>query len=505
MNARKTLLLAALLGCLLWYIRAVEIPEEGAKRSAQQPFRAVPLEQYAEIAITREGQSFRLVNDGVVPSDPRPAPTPDALAIASVDRSKSWRLADVPAGAVDNGSLNSLLNAVSNLSLETAIPRGELDSDRAVYGLATPSVEVAVNHGGEVRQLRFGSLNEYLSKRYVGWGEDVYLVADGLFNAANKARDDFRKRTPIDFVDSDLRGLAITSPDGELAFSLSDTYRWRMTKPAQHTASDAALAELGRTLRTLRVVEFIDQPPPGADYGLTEPGFVVTLDFKPEVRSEPLTVEFSAARGKSAPDTFMRIRGVETIMRLASDPRSTIVKSPFEYRERALFRFATDAVVDLTIEPREGEKLVLTRAGEEWLVNGLPGDKPFVDEYVKSLAGLEANAFVTPGSARGLDTPTLSVTVTVRGDGEKDAPTRRTLVVGARSVDGGIEKGYYTGVDDLAEPFLIDADKLKRLTPRREALVKVTPGGDGANGESGSAAASETRPVAPLSAVDESR
>jgi len=486
MNLRKTLLLAAVLGALVWYIRSVELPSEGAKRAAQQPFRAVPLEQFSAIAVTREGETFRLINDAVEKVGPAPAPTPDALALASIDRSKSWRLADVPAGALDKGAINALLSAVSNLSLEKAIPRAELNPDRAVYGLTKPAVEIAVTRGDEVKKILFGDLNAYVSKRYVTWGEDVYLVADGLFNAANKPRDDFRKRTPIDFVDSELRGLSITTLKSELAFSLNDSYQWRMVKPAEYTASDAALAELGRSLRNIRVEEFLDAPGADGEYGFGPGSVLVTLDFKPEVRPKPLVVEFSvpegAAGGKSA-DAFMRFQGTATVMRLASDPRGAILKSVFDYREKSLFKFATEKVEDMTIEPTEGETLTLVRAGAEWQVNGVPGDAPFVNDYVKKVAGLETSAFVTPGTALGLDTPALKISVNLRGDKPGAPAVKRVLVVSSRSVDDPLKKGYYAGVDDLKEPFLIDAETLRNLVPRRESLIKVANDkvpGDGA-------------------------
>jgi hypothetical protein len=506
MNVRKTILLAAVLGALVWYIQSVELPEDGAKLAAQQPFRGVPLEQFAALTVTREGQTFRFVNDAVQKDAAESAPTPDALALASVDRSKTWRLADVPAGALDKGALNALLNAVSTLSLEKAIPRGELDPDRGVYGLASPSIEVVVSRGADSKKIQLGDLNPYVSKRYVGWGDDVYLMTDGLFNAANKPRDDFRKRTPIDFVDSELRGLLLTSPAGELAFSLSDSFQWRMVKPAEYTASDAALAELGRSLRNIRVEEFIDTPGPDSDYGFGAASVVVTLDFRPEVRATPIVAEFSvregAAGGKAA-DAFLRLRGMGTVMRLASDPRSLFIKSVFEFREKALFKFATEKVEDITIEPAEGEKVVLKRAGTEWQVNGAPGDSPFINDYVKLLAGLEVNAFVTPGTAEGLEKPALTITVSTRGDKPGAPAVKRVLVVSARSVDEPHRKGYYAAVDDQKEPFLIDPEKLKNLQPRREVLVKVTSSAAAADQVSAAEAADSLAGVAEeLSALE---
>jgi len=485
MSLRKTILLGVVLAIVVCYIRAVELPRETAVIESSQPYRSIPVEQISEIMITRPSGAFRILNERVEGAGASPAPTPDALAAASVDRADRWRLADAPSGSLDRGVINSLLSSISNLTLGKPIPTGELDGDRSVYGLTEPPLTLVVKREGGSREFVFGALNDYVSKRYVAVDGGIYLVPDALFTAADRPRDDFRNRSPISFVESDLKGLSIKTPREEIVFTLDEVYRWRMVKPAAHGASDGAMANLARELRSLKTAEFIDAPGPLETYGLKEPVLTVTLDFKPEVRSTPLVIEIGVPPGAKPQDeaAYARIAGLDGILRLSANPIDAIVKDSSAFRERAVLRFSSDLVEDVTIEPKDGEKLSLVRAGDEWQVNGQPGDAPFVRDFIRNLSNFEVDSFAAPGPAHGFDAPTLKVTVNLRAAAPGGASSKRVLIVGARSMDGPRETGYYGGVDDLTEPFVIGAEKLKLLSPHREALVKTSGDPAAAAGE----------------------
>ncbi|MFM1849071.1 MAG: hypothetical protein RL417_2545 [Pseudomonadota bacterium] len=472
MNLRKTFLAAAVLGGLLLYIRLVELPREEVKLLTTQPYSGVSPQQFVEIQIRRGGETFRFINTEPVTSTDG-MPTPDPLAAASVDRSKSWRLADVGGGALDKGAINSVLNSLVGLTLGEPLPRKELDTDPAVYGLKEPGVTLSVKRGDDVREIRFGLLNEYVAKRYVGIGEEIFLVADGLFTAVDKERTQFRNRNPIDFADSDVAAVTLRSPAQELRFESDDSYRWQLTRPVQFRASDTAMAGLGRALRNLRAADFIDSPEALARYGLDTPKLTATIEFRKDTRPEPLVVLIGSAAGEGGRDTFMKVGAEGTIMRLASDPIDTIMKRPDDFRDRAIFRFPKDRVVAVTIDRPGVEPLQLERTEGGWIVNGLAGDRPFVEQVVRNLSSLEAAAFAPPGSNTGFEKPTATFTVTVQGEKAGDEPTKHVLVVGARSMDGKVETGYYGRTEDLKEPFVLSSETFKLLTPLQESLVKA--------------------------------
>lgn len=474
MNVRKILIGAVILGALVAYIRAVELPRDESKINAAQPLRGVSPQEFVEIVIVRDGETFRLVNDRVEPPAIDPKSTPDPVTLASIDRAKSWRLADVPAGGLDKGAINSLLTSLVGITFDTPIPQTELDPDLGVYGLKEPRLALTAKRETASYEIRFGSLNEYVSKRYVGFGGEVYLVADGLFTAADKAREQFRNRTPIDFADSELAAVSISGPNDELAFVSDESYRWRMTRPADYPVSDVAMATLGRSLRNLRVADFVDAPESLERYGLTKPKLSVKLDFRPDTRPEPLVIELGNTTGAGPVETYLRLGGGSAIFRLSTDPTETIVKRPDEFRERAIFRFPAERVERVMIERPDVQKLELTRQDAEWTVNGRPGDRPFVEQVVRGIAGLQADGFPPAGAEPSFVPLAGTFTLTVRGEKVGEQPTIYTLTFGGRAMDGQRETGYYGRVNDAKEPFIVSAGTLKVLTPLYESLVKTT-------------------------------
>jgi len=474
MNVRKILVGAAVLGGLVAYIRIVELPRDESKLTAAQPLRGVSPQEFREIVIVRGGETTRLVNDRVEVSSGDSEATPDPVALASVDRSKSWRLADVPAGGLDKGAINSVLSSLVGVTFESPIPKEERDPELGVYGLKEPGIVLTAKRGESTYDIRFGILNEYVSKRYVEFDGQVYLVADGLFTAVDKAREQFRNRTPIDFSDSELGAVTVTGPGGELGFVSDDSYRWRMTRPSEYPVSDTAMANLGRALRNLRIADFIDAPEAPERYGLAKPKVTVKLDFRPGTRPEPLVLEVGTSTGSGPVESYLRVGQGGAIFRLPSDPTDSIVKRPDEFRERSIFRFAADRIERVVIERPGIPKLELERRDTEWSVNGQPGDQPFVDQVVRGLAALQADGFPAAGVVTDTSPIVAIFTVTVRSDKQGEAATTYTLRVGGRVMDGQSETGYYGRVNDANESFIVSTGTLKVLTPLYESLVKTT-------------------------------
>jgi hypothetical protein len=473
MNLRKTLGIALLLGGLVAYIRFFELPREEERLTADQPYRGVSPQEFSALTVRRGAETFRFINSDVVTKGAA-APTPDPVTLASVDRSKSWRLADVSAGGLDKGAINSLLTALVGFTLGKPLARAELASDPSVYGLKEPVVSLIVTRGNETREIRFGALNEYVSKRYVASGDEVYLIADGLFTAVDKARDQFRNRNPIDFADSELAAVKLKSGGTTLNFVSDDSFRWRMTEPVAFKVSDTAMANLARALRNIRVADFVDDVGELGQYGLAVPKLSVELQFRQEVRPEPLTIDIGLVPAGKAQEVFLRIANAAAVMRLPSDPTDAILKRPEDFRDRSIFNVAVDRVEGVTIERPNLETLKLERRGEEWTVNGAPGDRPFIEQVVRTLATLEAESFARTGAVTGVEKPTARISIAVRGP-EPEAPvTSRVLVVGSRVMDGESETGYYGRVSDGEETFIIGAKDFKLLLPLKESLVKMS-------------------------------
>jgi hypothetical protein len=117
--------------------------------------------------------------------------------------------------------------------------------------------------------------------------------------------------------------------------------------------------------------------------------------------------------------------------------------------------------------------VVLARAGEDWKVNGEAGDKVFVRQFLNDLSELKAERFPDETRDFGFGNPRLKVTVRFEAKaGETGAGLEHVLVVGdpAELDEAKNPKSYFAGVGALNEPFIINQDSFKKISPSLEIL-----------------------------------
>ena len=134
------------------------------------------------------------------------------------------------------------------------------------------------------------------------------------------------------------------------------------------------------------------------------------------------------------------------------------------------FKFDETQVQSLTLSGSAQEPFTITKQGEDWKVGESPADGPFILELISSLAGLSADGFPAATGDFGFSAPSVKVLVKLSTGEEK------TLVVGSALEErraGGKGVRYYAAVNTFTEPFIITDDSLRKISPRREALVQV--------------------------------
>lgn len=471
MSLQKTLVLAVLLIAAVLYIVKIEMPREEAKKSEGVVFAGVEKENVESVEISNSKGSFVLKN-AAPEARAVDAATEKAVDVQALDK---WEIVSLEGAPLDQSSLNALLSAILGLKLEEPLPKQDLDTDLSVYGLKEPELVLTIREGGKDTLLTFGKENSYVYKRYLRVGEngDIYLVPTGLFSAANKSRADFRSKTPVSFVDSEVRTISIRNQSGvETKFEAAENYQWQMVEPARYSASASALSALTRDLRALRIAEFIDGAPP-ADFGLDAPDAKVELSFKTEAK-QPLELSFKAQRKDGKEEVFMSSNERSGVVRLDSNPLASILKSPDEFRETKLFAFATDQVVQADFQPFQESPVSLVKHSSGWTVNGKVADENFVRGLLESLSELRAAGFPADNRDYGFANPRLKVVVRLseQAGGSKE----RTLVVGDSAVKEGREDTrYYASVDGGKETFTIDKQTLKAITAREEVLLQTAP------------------------------
>lgn len=479
MSLKKTLILALILLGALAYILRVQMPSDAAKASESLLFAGLSNESIESIEIEGALGKFTLQN-----SEPKASSASSDPVTVEVDTLKKWQLADVKGSDLDRSALNSLISTLIGFRLDSAaLPAQDLDPDPAVYGLKSPELQLRVKSAGKVTELQFGKENSYVSKRYlkVGGRNEIYLVPSGLFSAANKTKNEFRNKAAFEFLDNELKSISVHAPTtGTLKFQIDDHYQWHIVEPAAFTASSSALSNLTREIRSMRIATFLDGDLKLSDYALDQPALRLDMEFKPSAKREPVQLLLSPTGAQGMEQAYLKVSEKPSVFKIEGNPIPKIAQPIENFRERELFKFATDQAVQLDFELYKAAPLSMLRAGTEWLVNSKPGDANFVQQLLESLAGLQAESFPNDNRDYGFANPRLKLVLRLVGPEPEKKVTERTLMIGDSADKGAKEETrYYAAVDGTSEPFIISKDALKAIYPREEVLVKrqevVTP------------------------------
>ena len=471
MSLKKTLILALFLLGAVAYILQVQVPSDQEKAALGLPFGSLNNESIESIEIAGPLGQYTLKNP-----DPKPAAASAEPSVVEVDSLKKWELADVKGAEVDRSALNALISTLIGFKLEEPLPAQDLDPDVAVYGLKEPDLRVRVTSAGKTTELQFGKENSYVAKRYVriDGANDIYLVPSGLYSAANKTKKEFRNKAPLEFLDNELKSISLHTPStGTIKFEIDDHYQWHIVQPAAYTASSTALADLTREIRSMRAETFLDGDLKLSDYALDQPALRVDMEFKPSAKREPLQLSFSPTGAKGVEQAYLKVSDKATIFKVEGNPVLKIAQPLENFREKSLFKFATDQAVQLDFDLFQSAPLSIVRAGTDWLVNSKPGDVNFVRQLLESLAALQAEGFPNDNRDYGFANPRLKLVLRLVGPEPEKKVSERTLIVGDSADKAGkSESRYYASVDGTSEPFLISKDTLKDIYPREEVLVK---------------------------------
>jgi hypothetical protein len=484
MSLRKTLVLALFVVAVGLFIFYKEIPREEAKRTEDLIFGTIKRNDVTTIEVKGPKGTFAMKR---------------ALAGTDKDDVGKWELTDPAGKPIEKAPVSTVLTGLTELKRVFTIPAEDLEADLDVYGLKDPANRATVQVKDKSVELLFGKLNDYKHQRYmqVAGTKDVFLTTNNLFTALDKAKTDFRDKSPIDFVDADLQAIELKTVDRVTRIENKGDTNWQITQPITATASSTASADIARALRNLLATRFFDtagndpevKENASHDFGLAKPDAVIELKFKESHNPPTLTVSLvkvSADAKKLAGDdseAYFQISGDTTIYGLKGDPTTAFVKPTEEYREKQLNRFATDTVTKATltfgdktlaiekvIDPNEKDKY----APAKWTVNGKPGDADFIQQLFDDLSNSTAEKFPDPASIAtyGFDKPTLTAVVILKGTKEGIPDIEQKLVIG-NTVTESDKKLYYAQVNDKPEPFLISETTFNKLTPAEEKLLPV--------------------------------
>ena len=162
---------------------------------------------------------------------------------------------------------------------------------------------------------------------------------------------------------------------------------------------------------------------------------------------------------------YARLAGADEVYQVRGPLGALVARDAASWRDRRIAAVAADSVERITIRHGRAET-VLTRAGDAWMVGGVPADTATVGRLLGALADVQAVGFVSPAEADSLDFSRPDRRLTVLGRG---ADTLLDLLVDST------EAGFRVRAGGRPDAFQLDFWRVNELTPAAAALRGTVP------------------------------
>lgn len=238
-------------------------------------------------------------------------------------------------------------------------------------------------------------------------------------------KQDTQSKTLLPFQEQAISKITITTPQGPIELTRSDSGAWALASPLQADADQREVQALIRSLVTGKVTRTVDETGSSlAPFGLEQP--VTTVSIVTDAQQESLSI------GDSGPlsNTLYVLRGSDHKVLLTDlAPKQFVNKTLMTFRRKELLRFVQNEVerVRLTYP---GTEIVLYNTGKDkpkpvWKIRypiEAEADQTEVRSLMFRLEDLKALGMIDPGPARDavartLGAPKVKITLhTVAGD-----------------------------------------------------------------------------------------
>jgi hypothetical protein len=488
MNAKKVLALLIFVTLLSLIVVYIVIPKQQKTELEKYFIKTTSYDAVVNAAVTHDTLlAYKFVNNNPKIPDTSNELRNDKYQSVTIAQ---WSLDGMPGAKLDEGKLNNLISYITDLKLDEVISSDERESDLSIYGLSKPEVTVSVEAmnalgGKSVYTLLFGKKNDFLGKRFVKYQDkdDIYLVNDLLYSAANKKIKEFRDVTPLNFDLYTTNFVAIELKDEKTDSLIKYELKkddgkssWQFVSPLQATAREEAVMEVLRSLSNLEIENIIDNIIGSQEeQKLSKPSLIITLSNTnvPDSKPTKITAAYeSLEKGKG----IIGISDDPSLYEFPIEKLKNIAVKRDELREAKLFAFDEVALKEVEISEKGKEKIALQRGEttQSWKVNTREGDGTFVLEYIRGIMLLKSDKFTEPGDPNYLkkepiENPALVLTLTFEDKKVRTFMISELDPVSQLRVCTEKEKG---------ERFYIKEENYKKLQPKVETFYKPTKAED---------------------------
>lgn len=446
MRLRSTLILLLILLAFGGYMYFVERPKQEAA-GKKATLYAVESDEVTSVTLTYADREVELVKDG-----------------------DAWKLTKPVQAAGDESAVKNLVNSI--VTCEIAKELSEPSTDLEGYGLVTPFVTVSVGAKGDtpLPSTRFGKTTPVGGSAYAQRdGEKaVLLVSSSCRFALDKQIKDLRDKTLIEFKDDEVQAFQIERP-GELVGVERKDGAWQL-KPGGHKGDDNAIRTYLSSLRTLRAVEFVDDPALDLSiYGLDNPRLRVRMRLDD---SSEKTVELG--KELDSKNVYVQVLGRDGVYEVGEYTYRNLDKTGRDLRDKTVLPFEVDALQSIEVTRQAGGHYKIMRSGETWTVEGLEGtpNTDVLHEYVGDVHDLSGYEIITDTPSElasyGFDNPLLRIALT-----GKDEKALGTILIGQIPQDETLDMTAM--VEGSSTVYKLRAYVFTRLDRDPATLVEAPP------------------------------
>ena len=324
----------------------------------------------------------------------------EAVALSKNEGGK-WAITAPKPLAADQDTVSSLLSTLSPLNSERVVE--EKATDLNAYGLAKPSVEIAVTEKNKKSQeLLLGDDTPAGSGAYAAVAGDprVFIVAGYHKSSLDKSSNDLRDKRLLTFDSDKVTRVDLTAKKETIEFG-RDKDQWQILKPKPLRADQFAVDDLVRSVHDAKM-DLSATDDEKKDVTAFNSGTPVATVKVTDVSG---TQELQVRKNKD--DYYAKSSAVAGVHKVASSVGTSADKSLDDFRNKKLFDFGY--VDPDKIEIHDGAKnYLLTHSNSEWWSNGTKMDGGNVSTLLADIRDLTATKFPDGG----FSTPSIEITVT---------------------------------------------------------------------------------------------
>ena len=350
---------------------------------------------------------------------------PNAWTLKKDADGKSWKLSSPIAYAADTNGISRFLKVLEEAKFERTFALG--DKGLAAYALDTPLLSYTLSDkNGKTWLFDLGgkSPTGYSSYAKTADNAHVFMVNQYLYTASNKRLTDFRDRTLFISPAKDVLALEVVWPQMPAMKVERKGKDWQMVTPLATKADATEFSKYLNAWEQVRVLDFIDSPPPALKQALTDLGHgtkeYVSVRFQGQAEGLSQTVFDKRVQILENNDKLYVKLSDESFGELDKAQVDSLKRSVNDLQDRTLFKFVSADVYELSIDGK-----VYLKTKDDWFekTNNKPAD--FAQGVVVSLEFAKADSKLTAAEGVSLTQGPAHHVVEIKEKGK--APTQFSI------------------------------------------------------------------------------